>query len=134
MNLLWLAADEAALPRATAFLRDGGVMAGLPEARLDVLEIVVEELFVNVAQHSGAAAVELRYSAPAAGVLEVEIADDGQAFDPLTRPAPEFRIPLEARPVGGLGIYLVRRFTQSLRYCRDGGWNRVVFRVEAGGG
>jgi anti-sigma regulatory factor (Ser/Thr protein kinase) len=126
-------ADEAGLPRAMAFVRGGGEAAGLPGVRLGELDLVVEELFVNVARYAGAGTVELRYTVPEAGVLEVEMADDGRVFDPFTRPDPDLDLPLETRPVGGLGIFLVRRLTQSLRYSRDDGWNRILFRVAAGG-
>ena len=68
MELLRLAAEEGLLAQATAFLRTGGAAAGLPEGRLGELDLVVEELFVNVARDSGAAAVEVRCT-PGAGVL-----------------------------------------------------------------
>ena len=134
MEVLRIEADEAGLPRAMAFVRGGGLAAGLAEERLGELDLVVEELFVNVARYAGAGTVELRYTVPEAGVVEVEMADDGRAFDPLARAEPDLELPLEARPVGGLGLLLVRRFTRSLVYCRDGDWNRILFRVEAGGG
>lgn len=130
MEVLRLAAEEEGLGRATAFLRAGGEAAGLPEERLGELDLVVEELFVNVARYSGAGVVELRYTS-APGVLETEIADDGQAFDPLTRAKPELDLPLEKRPVGGLGIFLVRQMTRELTYERDAGWNRVRFTIGA---
>jgi serine/threonine-protein kinase RsbW len=133
MGVLRMEADEAGLPRAMAFVRGGGEAAGLTGERLGELDLVVEELFVNVARYAGAGTVELRYTVPEAGVVEVELADDGRAFDPLARAEPDLELPLEARPVGGLGIFLVRRLTQSLRYSRDGGWNRILFRVAAGG-
>ena len=79
-------------------------------------------------EDSGAGAVEIRYTV-APGVLEAEIADDGQAFDPLTRAEPELDLPLEKRPVGGLGIFLVRQMTRTLTYERDAEWNRVRFTI-----
>ncbi len=128
MELLRLAAEEGGLARATAFLRTGGAAAGLAEGRLGELDLVLEELFVNVARYSGAGAVEIRYTV-GPGVLEAEIADDGQAFDPLTRAEPELDLPLEKRPVGGLGIFLVRQMTRTLTYERDAEWNRVRFTI-----
>ena len=128
MELLRLAAEEGLLAQATAFLRTGGAAAGLPEGRLGELDLVVEELFVNVARYSGAAAVEVRCT-PGAGVLEAEIADNGRPFDPLTRAEPDLDIPLEKRQAGGLGIFLVRRMTRAISYERDAGWNRVRFTI-----
>lgn len=128
MELLRLAADEGLLAQATAFLRTGGEAAGLPEGRLGELDLVVEELFVNVARYSGAGVVELRY-VTGAGELEAEIADNGRPFDPLTRAEPDLDIPLEKRQVGGLGIFLVRRMTRAMSYERDAEWNRIRFTI-----
>ena len=43
------------------------------------------------------------------------------------------RTPLEERPVGGLGIFLVRRLMDEVRYERRGAWNVLTLRkrVEA---
>jgi serine/threonine-protein kinase RsbW len=130
-KLLRLVAEEPALPRVMAFLRRGGLEAGLPDKRLDELDLVVEELFLNVARYAYPAGergvVELRYTVPDDGGLEVEIADAGRAFNPVTRAEPDVSLPLEKWPMGGLGLYLVRRMASSLSYGYEGGWNRLRF-------
>ena len=50
--------------------------------------------------------------------LTVRVEDSGAAFDPLARPAPDIEQPLENRPVGGLGIYLVRQVMDEVHYQR----------------
>lgn len=50
--------------------------------------------------------------------VEISIADDGPAFDPLARPLPDVSLPLEQRPVGGLGIALVRSLMDEVCYER----------------
>jgi serine/threonine-protein kinase RsbW len=62
------------------------------------------------------------------GVLDILVVDDGIAFDPLARAEPDTRAPLEARPVGGLGIHLVRQLMDSLEYERRDGENRLRLR------
>ena len=47
--------------------------------------------------------------------------EKGTSFNPLDREAPDLQLPLEERPVGGLGIYMVRQFADSVEYqYRDG--------------
>ena len=61
-------------------------------------------------------------------VLDILVVDDGLAFDPLARAAPDTAAPLEARPVGGLGIHLVRQLMDSVEYERREGRNRLRLR------
>ena len=48
------------------------------------------------------------------------------AFDPLQRTEPNVALPLAERPVGGLGIFLVRRVMDELHYSRESGRNRLT--------
>jgi anti-sigma regulatory factor (Ser/Thr protein kinase) len=58
--------------------------------------------------------------------LRVEVEDDGRAFDPLKHPAPELSQPLNARPVGGLGIHMMRKSLDRIEYRREDGKNILV--------
>jgi anti-sigma regulatory factor (Ser/Thr protein kinase) len=51
-------------------------------------------------------------------LVEVTVADDGPAFDPLARPDPVVTEPLERRQPGGLGIALVKALMDEVRYER----------------
>jgi anti-anti-sigma factor len=53
----------------------------------------------------------------------VDVEDDGREFDPLSTAEPDLAAPVEERPVGGLGLSLVRRLVSELAYDRRGGWN-----------
>ncbi|NOT55229.1 MAG: ATP-binding protein, partial [Deltaproteobacteria bacterium] len=57
--------------------------------------------------------------------LAVELEDAGRAFNPLDNPDPDVTLPLEEREVGGLGIFLVRKFMTDLVYQRAEGKNRM---------
>lgn len=45
--------------------------------------------------------------------------DDGRPFDPSSAPAPRLDLPLEERPLGGLGVHLARRVTDAIEYRRQ---------------
>ena len=62
------------------------------------------------------------------GELTAEIEDDGRPFNPLEMAEPELNKPLEERQVGGLGIYLVRKFMTELVYQRYEGKNRLTLK------
>ena len=52
--------------------------------------------------------------------LLLEIEDDARAFNPLEAPAPNLSLPAEERPIGGLGIYLMRAVMDQIDYKRTG--------------
>jgi len=53
-------------------------------------------------------------------------------FDPLAQPPADVSRPIEHRPVGGLGIHLLRELSEALDYRRDGGRNVLTFRLRVG--
>ncbi|NCA82707.1 MAG: ATP-binding protein [Opitutae bacterium] len=58
------------------------------------------------------------------------IDDDGKPFDPLAdAPAPVLDGPVEDRPIGGLGLHILKQMGLKLDYRREAGRNvlRVVF-------
>lgn len=132
---LSLAADLASLESALEFARRGAATAGLPEECWAHVDLVVEEIFVNIVRYAYSAGapgeVEISYSVPQPGLLSVEIADQGAEYNPLTLREPNLPGSLNERPVGGLGVFLVRRLTESIDYQREGGWNRLRFGISA---
>ncbi len=133
---LTLAAEAGSLGPATEFVRKGANEANLPESRIGELDLVVEEILMNLSRHAypeGApGSVTVTYSVPRPGALSVEFADQGREFDPLTATPPDLTLDLSGRPIGGLGIFLVKAFADTLKYRREEGWNRLVLGISAG--
>jgi len=67
-----------------------------------------------------------------AGALLITVVDDGHPFDPLQAPKPDMSLPAEERPVGGLGIHLLRQMCDSMEYVREGGKNSLTLRKAPG--
>jgi anti-sigma regulatory factor (Ser/Thr protein kinase) len=135
-GLRWLSlpARTASLGQFTEFVRVGAREAALPEARLGPLELVLEEVLMNVfsyaypAGESGAVAVG--YEAAAPDRLRVQIRDSGRAYDPLAAEDPDLTLGLDDRPIGGLGLFLIREMTDSIEYQRSGGQNILTFLIQ----
>ena len=133
---LTIAAKPASLTAVTEFVHKGALEASLPEARIGELDLLIEELVMNVCSHAYPDGLSgdmiVTYSVPAPGELSVEVADRGGEFNPLKAEPPDLTVSLEARPIGGLGIYLVKTLATSLTYRREQGWNRLTFGISAG--
>jgi serine/threonine-protein kinase RsbW len=104
-----------------SFVREGG---GDEETVSDLVQ-AVDELACNVIEHGyrrGAGTIEVRI-ARVGDAVEVSLRDRAPAFDPRTVPEPRLDLPLEQRPLGGMGIHLARTLTDGLdhRILPDGG-------------
>jgi len=131
-----LEAKTAFLHQVMDFVRKGALEASLPEARIGELDLMIEEIFVNVCRYAypggGPGMVTITYQVSAPGELQVEVADQGVEFNPLAAEPANATLDLEDRPIGGLGIFLVKTLAASLTYRREGSWNRLTFGISAG--
>src|SRR5215472_13569333 len=119
-----------ALQEFCAFVRCGAIASDLSAEEINKLDLVLEELFVNIARHAygpEGGDVEIGYAVKGPGRLLLEISDYGRAFDPLSCDPPDFTRGLAERPLGGMGIFLVKAMTESLRYERVGNRNTLSF-------
>jgi serine/threonine-protein kinase RsbW len=48
--------------------------------------------------------------------INIHITDNGDAFDPFQNESPDVSLDIEDRPIGGLGIYLVRSYMHDYDY------------------
>jgi serine/threonine-protein kinase RsbW len=117
------------------FVRAGAEAVGLGSDDINKLDLVLEEILVNIARYAykdGAGDVQVAYSVDA-GSLLVEVTDQGPSFNPLDSAPPDLALGLADRPIGGLGVLLVRQIVGSLSYSRRDGQNTLSFRFPAPG-
>jgi anti-sigma regulatory factor (Ser/Thr protein kinase) len=102
---------------------------GIPGIVQDRLILMLEELFTNVVMHSKEATTVTVKVIWHAGNLEVNFSDDGEAFDLFSEDISAMEDELEYRPIGKLGLPLIRALTSSGEYQRDGKWNRLLLQL-----
>ncbi len=111
-----------------AFVRELAANFGLDDDILGRINLVLEEAIVNVIDYAypkdktGDIALSAVYDT-ARHALTFTIADSGQPFDPTAATAPDLEASAEDRPIGGLGIHLVRSFADDVEYRRVDGRN-----------
>jgi serine/threonine-protein kinase RsbW len=99
---------------------------GVPQAAAAPVLIAFDEVVSNILDHGRAASVQVDVRV-AGGRIAVEIADDGAAFNPIAADTPDTSQSVEDRPIGGLGIHLVRTLMDSVDYDRSSGRNHLRF-------
>lgn len=89
------------------------------------LDIAVEELFVNIASYAyapgeGSATVRVETEMKPRKA-SITFLDSGMPYNPLTKPDPDVTLSAEARRIGGLGVFMVKKSMDEVRYeHRDG--------------
>jgi anti-sigma regulatory factor (Ser/Thr protein kinase) len=94
------------------------------------LDMVVEEVFINVASYAypgstGSVSLDLALDKEQ-NFLYLTFRDSGIPYDPLRKQSPDLSAPAEKRPIGGLGIFLVQKYSDSLSYEYAEGENRLT--------
>jgi anti-sigma regulatory factor (Ser/Thr protein kinase) len=124
-----LRSEAAELIRLQAFAETFASDSGLADDERGRLLVILEELFTNVITHgyggqfaAGSILVALGCRS---GVLTIDFVDDGPPFDPLVHSEPDLNAPPEQRPVGGLGIAIVRALADRASYRREGHRNHL---------
>jgi len=114
------------LARISSRVEQLGEEGDWPPRLVYLVNLTLEELGLNALTHGREHGLdELSISIQSgADSIVIKMLDNGSPFDPLTdAPIPDPDAPLESRPIGGLGIYLIRNMVDEAHYERSGGRN-----------
>ena len=124
-----LRGEQAELTRLQAFADEFAQKCSLPDDERWRLLVILEELFTNAVTHGyepnsagGGITVVLGWRT---GRLRISFVDDAPPFDPLALGAPDLDAAGEERPIGGLGIHIVRSLVDQARYRRNADRNHL---------
>jgi anti-sigma regulatory factor (Ser/Thr protein kinase) len=131
-----VAADAEGIAKATTAFGDFAKAQAVPEEVRRGLSVVLDELLTNTISY-GLANDGSEVSVDGelhADELTLTVSDSGRPFDPLGEAVPDTTSAVEDRPVGGLGIHLIRHLVDDVRYERRSNRNVVVVTKRLGGG
>lgn len=94
------------------------------------IKLALEEVVMNVISYAhdddSAHEFEVRLCSNSEGVV-IDVIDDGRPFDPLHEAAePDVEATLEARNIGGLGVFFVKTLMDDVEYRRENDRNRLT--------
>lgn len=118
-----------------AFVEQALASLNAPVPERDKMMMALDEALTNVVlyaypeDHRGMVSIRFHRDDD---TITAEVVDHGKPFDPTAHPAPDVTLPIEQRPIGGLGIHLMRNLVTSLRYYREHGANHLVLTTSWG--
>lgn len=129
MKLL-LKNELSELARLSEGLEDFGRTHSLPARTVQELNLALDELVTNTITHGFAAhgegehRIEIEILHGPSGI-DVTLLDNGKRFNPFEAPDPDITASLEDRPIGGLGVFLVKQLMDGMDYVYEAGRNCV---------
>ena len=117
-----LSSDIKEIPKLTEWIAKVTEKTDLPASDVQQVRLAIEEAVVNIMEYAFPAnnKGEINLTANVfTDQLRLRITDDGTAFDPTTHNNADVTLSAEERPIGGLGIYLVRQYMDAINYERD---------------
>lgn len=90
------------------------------------------EVVSNIVNYAGATVFEVtaEFSSARAGLT---VSDNGKPYVPFAHADPDPSLPSDARPIGGLGILIVKKTAASVTHHRENGHNVLCFEKAVGG-
>lgn len=98
------------------------------------IDIAVEELYVNVAHYAYTPAVgdvtisiDFKENTEGEGLSAIiSFRDSGMPFDPTAKEDPDVTLSAQERQIGGLGIYMVKKSMDDMKYSYIDGQNLLT--------
>jgi len=109
----------------SSFLHKWAKKASLSTHSENELFLAVEEAYINIVKYAypeslGKVSIHCRIEEDS---LILKIRDEGIPFNPLQLSEPHLVSCLKERKVGGLGVFLMRRFVDNVKYEKEGKYN-----------
>lgn len=115
MKKMNLSPFMGSLPAAMDFFREQMGEANVSAKLRSQVNVAVDEVFSNIARHSGATVVTLGCRITE-DEIELRFSDNGRPYDPTETPDPDTSLSAADRKIGGLGIFMVKKTMDELHY------------------
>ncbi|MCI7291004.1 MAG: ATP-binding protein [Methanobrevibacter woesei] len=81
------------------------------------LELAIEEIFVNIVSYSNAKSIKVTSNVSEDPLMiTIRFIDDGVQFNPLEKEDADVHLDLDEKPIGGLGLILVKNNVNEISY------------------
>ena len=120
------------LPDVLSFIDEQLESVDCPMKTQLQIDISVEEIFVNIANYAypgetGNATIQVVATADPFSA-QITFIDSGLPYNPLEKDDPDITLSAEERPIGGLGIFMVKKSMDSVAYKYANGQNILTLK------
>ena len=101
----------------------------LPDQQIYMINLALDELITNTVGYGlrGVARPKIEIALQVSDtMLVLSMVDNGRKFDPTESMHPDLSLPVEERPIGGLGLHLIKTFADRVKYEYAEGRNRLT--------
>lgn len=125
------------LPDVLAFVDEQLEAADCPMKTQIQIDVSVEEIFVNIANYAyphgtGSAKILVEVTAEPF-FAQITFIDSGIPYDPLAKADPDITLSAEERQIGGLGIFMVKKTMDDVKYEFTDGQNILTLKKGVAG-
>ena len=129
VSQLHVDADVANLVKIREFVQQSTSAQGVTQEIIDDIVLAVDEAVTNIIVHGykdqpGIIEIEVRRESD---TLFLHLQDQAPSFNPTQVPSPDLTLSLEKRPLGHLGVLMIRHIVDEMIYeIRPGGGNLLT--------
>ena len=118
-NELTLKAEIENVPTVTAFVDKKLEALNCPEKVQRQIAVAIDELFSNIAKYAygqEGGDITIKVDTENEHLVAITFIDQGKPFNPLEAQEPDINLNAEERGIGGLGVYLVKKTMDEVKY------------------
>ena len=132
LNTLKLLASIENFSKLSDWWQDIATSWSLSNTLINKINICLEETYVNIASYAysdktGTADISIDKN-DSEIILKFE--DSGIEYNPLQKEDPDITLSLDERPIGGLGIFMVKEMSKNIEYKREGNKNILILKFD----
>lgn len=117
-NFITVIADDKSMIPVSEFAKSLTEKLAVVPKIANKVSIAVDEIYSNIINYSGAELATISYEIKD-GRLYMTFTDDGISYNPLKAEEPDVTLSAEERKIGGLGIFMVKKMTESMEYTYE---------------
>ena len=124
-----LAPRLSAVRSLSRMVEEFGDANRLPHPKVYMVNLALDELITNSVTYGfdGVESPRIEVTVSIDGdALVLTTVDNGRRFDPTAAEPPDVDAPVERRPIGGLGLHIIKTFADRVTYEYENGRNRLT--------
>ena len=92
------------------------------------MNIVIDEIYGNIVKYAGAGSIIVQAGMEDSVTFVMRFLDDGKPYNPFDAPEPDISADFDQRPIGRLGLFIVKNSMDGVQYAYAEGQNQLTIK------